>query len=94
MSLLVPAPGRANDRLQVRSARPKAEFASAALGFATRTGGSPHLTPAQGSGPVTIIEIVPINSVNPEFYHFTAVVHFKVAGMTLKVSNTPAEPTK
>ena len=91
MSLLVPAPGRANDRPQVRSARPKAEFASAALGFATRTGGSPHLTPAQGSGPVTIIEIVPIN---PEFYHFTAVVHFKVAGMTLKVSNTPAEPTK
>jgi hypothetical protein len=36
----------------------------------------------------------PALSVNPEFYHFTAVVHFKVAGMTLKVSNTPAEPTK
>jgi hypothetical protein len=53
-----------------------------------------HLTPAQGSGPITIIEIMPINSVKPEFYHFTGIVHFKVTGMTLKVSNTPAEPTK
>jgi hypothetical protein len=53
-----------------------------------------HLTPSQGSGPITIIEVTPINSVNPEFYHFTGMVHFKVTGMTLKVSNTPAEPTK
>jgi hypothetical protein len=53
-----------------------------------------HLTPSQGSGPITIIEVTPINSANPEFYHFTGVVHFKVTGMTLKVSNTPAEPAK
>ena len=66
-------------RSEVRGLKPSS--LSAALGFATRTGGSPHLTPAQGSGPITIIEIVPIN---PEFYHFTAVVHFKVTGMTLK----------
>jgi hypothetical protein len=52
------------------------------------------LTPAQGSGPITIIDVTPINSVNPEFYHFTGIVHFKVTGMTLKVSNTPAEPIK
>jgi hypothetical protein len=53
-----------------------------------------HLTPSQGSGTITIIEVTPINSANPEYYHFTGVVRFKVTGMTLKVSNTPAEPTK
>ncbi len=53
-----------------------------------------HLTPSQGSGPITIIEVTPINSTNPEFYHFTGLVRFKVTGMTLKLSNAPSEPAK
>jgi hypothetical protein len=49
-----------------------------------------HLTPSPGSGPITVIEILSINSTIPEFYHIAGIVRFKVTGMILKSSNIPA----
>jgi hypothetical protein len=48
-----------------------------------------HLTPSPGSPPVTLIEVMSINSSTPEFYHIAGIVRFKVTGMTLRASNIP-----
>ena len=48
-----------------------------------------HITPAQGSPLVTMIEVTAINSTVPEFYHIAGIVRFKVTGMTIKVSDVP-----
>jgi hypothetical protein len=48
-----------------------------------------HLTPSPGSPPITLIEVIPINSTTPEFYHLAGIVRFKVTGMILKNSNIP-----
>jgi hypothetical protein len=48
-----------------------------------------HLTPSPGSPPITLIEIMSVNSTVPEFYHLAGIVRFKVTGMTLKSSNIP-----
>jgi hypothetical protein len=52
-----------------------------------------HITPSPGSPLITVIELMPINSSTPEFYHLAGIVRFRVTGMTLKSSNIPeAEP--
>jgi hypothetical protein len=48
-----------------------------------------HLTPSPGSPPITLIEVTPVNSGTPEFYHLAGIVRFKVTGMILKASNIP-----
>jgi len=50
-----------------------------------------HITPAQGSPLVTMIEVTAINSTVPEFYHIAGIVRFKVTGMTIKVSDVPLQ---
>lgn len=49
-----------------------------------------HITPAQGSPPITMIEVTAINSTVPEFYHIAGIVRFKVTGMTIKASDVPS----
>jgi hypothetical protein len=46
-----------------------------------------HVTPAPGSPTITIIEVGPINSANPEFYHAAGIVRFKITGMVPKSTN-------
>jgi hypothetical protein len=48
-----------------------------------------HLTPSPGSPPVTIIEVMPLNSATPEFYHLAGIVRFKVTRMRLVDTNVP-----
>jgi hypothetical protein len=48
-----------------------------------------HLTPSPGSAPITMIEVMSINSNVPEFYHLAGIVRFKVTGMTIKSSTVP-----
>ena len=48
-----------------------------------------HLTPSPGSPPITLIEVMSVNSTTPEFYHIAGIVRFKVTGMTLRTSNIP-----
>jgi hypothetical protein len=48
-----------------------------------------HITPAQGSPPITLIEVTAINATVPEFYHVAGIVRFKVTGMTIKASDIP-----
>jgi hypothetical protein len=48
-----------------------------------------HLTPSPGSPPITLIEVTPVNSTTPEFYHLAGIARFKVTGMILKSSNIP-----
>ena len=48
-----------------------------------------HITPAQGSPPITLIEVTAINATVPEFYHIAGIVRFKVTGMTIKASDIP-----
>ena len=44
-----------------------------------------HVTPTQGSGPITMIEVGPVNSATPEFYHATGIIGFKMTGMAITV---------
>jgi hypothetical protein len=48
-----------------------------------------HLTASPGSTPITVIEVMAINSNVPEFYHLAGIVRFKVTGMTVKSSTVP-----
>jgi hypothetical protein len=48
-----------------------------------------HITPSPGSPIITIIELMPVNSTTPEFYHLAGIVRFRVTGLTLKSSNIP-----
>ena len=50
-----------------------------------------HLTPSPGSPPITLIEVMGVNSNIPEFYHIAGIVRFKVTGMTLRASNIPRQ---
>jgi hypothetical protein len=50
-----------------------------------------HVTPAPGSPPITIIEVMSLNSNTPEFYHVAGLARFKITGMTLKSSNLPQQ---
>jgi hypothetical protein len=43
-----------------------------------------HITPSPGSPIITVIELMPVNSTTPEFYHLAGIVRFRVIGMTLK----------
>jgi hypothetical protein len=48
-----------------------------------------HITPSPGSPIITVIELMPVNSSTPEFYHLAGIVRFRLIGMTLKSSNIP-----
>jgi hypothetical protein len=48
-----------------------------------------HATASPGSAPITMIEVMAINSNVPEFYHLAGIVRFKVTGMTIKSSTVP-----
>jgi len=48
-----------------------------------------HLTASPGSTPITMIEVMAINSTVPEFYHLAGIVRFKVTGMVIRSSNVP-----
>jgi hypothetical protein len=48
-----------------------------------------HVTASPGSAPITMIEVMAINSSVPEFYHLAGIVRFKVTGMTIKSSTVP-----
>jgi len=46
-----------------------------------------HLTPSPGSPPITVIEVMNVNSSIPDFYHVGGIVRFKLTGMVLKSTN-------
>ena len=48
-----------------------------------------HVTPSTGSPPITMVEVGPVNSSTPEFYHVAGIVRFKVTNMTLIFTNVP-----
>jgi hypothetical protein len=48
-----------------------------------------HLTPTVGSPPITFIEVMTVNSTEPEFYHIGGVVRVKISGMKVTASNLP-----
>lgn len=48
-----------------------------------------HLTPSPGSAPITMIEVMAVNSNVPEFYHLAGIVRFRVTGMVIKSSTVP-----
>jgi len=50
-----------------------------------------HVTPSQGSTPITMIEVMAVNSNVPEFYHLAGIVRFKVTGMIIKSSTIAPE---
>jgi hypothetical protein len=47
------------------------------------------VTPTNGSPAITIVEVGPVNSSTPEFYHVSSIVRFKVTNMTLSSTNVP-----
>jgi hypothetical protein len=51
-----------------------------------------HVTPAPGSITLTFIEVAPINSSVPEFFHLSGNVRFRVSGMEVAWTNIPAIP--
>jgi hypothetical protein len=49
-----------------------------------------HVTPAQGSNPITIIAVHSVNAAQPDYFHLSGNVRFKVTGMTIKSTNAPS----
>jgi hypothetical protein len=43
-----------------------------------------HITPAPGSPPVTVIEVVPVNNGHPEYFHIAGFARFRLTGMAAK----------
>lgn len=48
-----------------------------------------HVTPAPGSTTLTIIAVTGVNSTNPDYFHLSGNVRFKISGMVLKSTNAP-----
>ena len=48
-----------------------------------------YLTPAVGSPPITVIEMLSINSSVPSFYHLAGSARFRVSGMRLTSTTLP-----
>jgi hypothetical protein len=48
-----------------------------------------HVTPAPGSITLTTIAVTKINSTNPDYFHLSGNVRFKVSGMVIKSTNVP-----
>ena len=48
-----------------------------------------HVTPAPGSITITIIAVTNVNSANPDYFHLSGNVRFKVSGMAIKPTNVP-----
>ena len=48
-----------------------------------------HVTPAPGSITITIIAVTGINSAQPDYFHLSGNVRFKVSGMVIKSTNAP-----
>jgi hypothetical protein len=48
-----------------------------------------HVTPTPGSNTVTTIAMTTINSSNPDYFHLSGNVRFKVSGMVIKSTNVP-----
>ena len=48
-----------------------------------------HVAPTQGSVTLTIIAVTTVNSTNPDYFHLSGNVRFKVSGMTIKATNVP-----
>jgi hypothetical protein len=48
-----------------------------------------HITPAPGSITLTTVAVTKVNSTNPDYFHLTGNVRFKVSGMVIKSTNIP-----
>jgi hypothetical protein len=48
-----------------------------------------HVTPAAGSITLTTIAVTSLNSNNPDFFHLSGNVRFKISGMVIKSTNAP-----
>jgi hypothetical protein len=48
-----------------------------------------HVTPTPGSATLTIIAVTSVNSANPDYFHLSGNVRFKVSGMIVKTTNVP-----
>jgi hypothetical protein len=48
-----------------------------------------HVTPAPGSITLTTIAVTKVNSTNPDYFHLSGNVRFKVSGMAIKSTNVP-----
>ena len=48
-----------------------------------------QITPAPGSTTLIMIAVTGVNSANPDYFHLSGNVRFKVTGMTIKSSNIP-----
>jgi hypothetical protein len=48
-----------------------------------------HLTPAPGSITLTTIAVTSVNSTNPDYFHLSGNVRFKISGMAIKSTNAP-----
>jgi hypothetical protein len=48
-----------------------------------------HTTPSQGSITLTTIVVTTVSSANPDYFHLSGNVRFKVSGMVIKSTNVP-----
>src|SRR5690348_11446457 len=48
-----------------------------------------HITPSAGSPPISLIELMPINSSTPEYFHIAGLARLRVMGMTVTSTNVP-----
>jgi hypothetical protein len=48
-----------------------------------------HITPSLGSPIISVIEVMPVNSSTPEYYHIAGIARFKVTGMRITTSTIP-----
>src|SRR4051812_23908398 len=48
-----------------------------------------HVTPAPGSTTLTTIAVTKVKSSNPDYFHLSGNVRFKISGMTVTSTNAP-----
>lgn len=49
-----------------------------------------HITPAPGSPIISLVEVMPVTSTTPEFYHLAGIARFKMMGMRMTSSTIPS----
>ena len=48
-----------------------------------------HITPAPGTTTITLITVTGVNSANPDYFHLSGNIRFKISGMKIVSSNLP-----